>query len=49
MKKRTIKLKSWHHPAKVIERGRKGKCKICEKTVKNLEEHMRRVHKGKNI
>jgi len=48
-KKRTIKVRSWHHPAKIIQHGTHGKCRLCKKRVKNLEEHMKKVHKEKII
>lgn len=44
-KKHKIKARNWHHPGKLIQHGTHGKCKICKKSVKNLEAHMRKMHK----
>ncbi len=44
-KKHESKIRSWHNPAKCVEHGIHGKCKICKKSVKNLEAHMREKHR----
>jgi len=45
-KKHEKKIKGWHNPPKYILNKTYGKCKICKKTVKNLEEHIKKVHRG---
>ena len=45
VKKHKTKAKGWHNPAKAVEHGTHGKCKICRKSVKNLEAHMKKMHK----
>lgn len=44
-KKHKSKIKTWHNPAKIVEHGTHGKCRLCKKTVKNLEAHMKKMHK----
>ena len=46
MKKHKRKIRSWHHPAKTMVKKEKGKCGFCKRIVKNLGEHMKRLHKG---
>ena len=48
-KKHKTKARGWHHPAKIIEHGTRGKCKLCKKRVKNLEAHMKKMHREKII
>ncbi|MBS3151745.1 hypothetical protein J4443_05180 [Candidatus Woesearchaeota archaeon] len=48
-KKHNANARGWHHPGKFIEHGTYGKCRLCKKSVKNLEAHMKMVHKEKNI
>ncbi len=44
-KKHKTKARGWHNPAKFVLHGTHGKCKLCKKLVKNLEEHMKKMHK----
>ena len=43
------KTRNWHNPAKEVQHGTNGKCAICKKEVKNLEAHMKKVHREKII
>jgi len=36
--------RDWHRPVKSLKRAKKGKCPICNKSVKNLEAHKNLKH-----